>query len=108
MTWQSSPFKLVWVRVEWDQAKNAANRQKHGISFEEARELFATGNDYLEIFDEDHSLDEDRFLAIGPIVRGLVLVVWTARDEQTMRIIGARWANQREQALYHSYMDESR
>ena len=25
---------------EWDRAKNAANRKKHGISFEEAIEIF--------------------------------------------------------------------
>jgi uncharacterized DUF497 family protein len=33
--------------------------------------------------------------------------VWTARDDDTLRIISARWANEREQALYHSSMDES-
>ena len=96
------------MRVDWDEAKNLANRRKHGISFEEAAELFASGQDYLEIFDEAHSGYEDRFIAIGPIRRGLVLVVWTARDDDdTTRIISARWANPREQALYYSPMDES-
>ena len=94
------------VRVEWDEAKNLENRRKHGLSFEEAQGLFAS-SDYLEIFDEAHSESEDRFIAIGPITRGLVLVVWSERDDDTLRIISARWANQREQALYYSYMDES-
>jgi uncharacterized DUF497 family protein len=93
------------VRVEWDEVKNLENRRKHGLSFEEARELFVAAEpDYLEIFDEAHSDTEDRFIAIGPILRGLVLVVWTARDEETLRIISARWATEREHALYHSYM----
>jgi uncharacterized DUF497 family protein len=70
----------VTVRVTWDRAKNLANQKKHGLSFEEARELFRSGLDYLELFDEDHSDEEDRFIAIGPIQRGLVLVVWTERD----------------------------
>jgi uncharacterized DUF497 family protein len=35
-----------------------------------------------------------------------VLVVRTERDEDTIRLISARWATKREQALYHQYMDE--
>jgi uncharacterized DUF497 family protein len=93
------------VRVEWDEAKNLANQRKHGISFEEAEALFTTGSDYLEIFDETHSEFEDRFVAIGAVTRGIVLVVWTERDEETLRIISARWASEREQVLYYSYRD---
>lgn len=94
------------MEVAWDEAKELANRRKHGISFEEAKELFTSGSDYLEIFDEAHSDFEDRFIAIGPITRGIVLIAWTARDDDTIRIISARWATEREQALYHSYMDQ--
>lgn len=93
------------VRVTWDEGKNQENLRKHGLSFEEARELFAR-SDYLEIFDEVHSESEDRFIALGPIARGLVVVVWTERDDEMVRIISARWATEREKALYHSYMDE--
>jgi uncharacterized DUF497 family protein len=64
------------VRVAWDEAKNLANRRKHGVSFEEAAELFASGSDYLEIFDKAHSESEDRFIAIGSVTRGLILVVY--------------------------------
>ena len=71
------------VKVDWDDAKNVANQKKHGVSFQEASVLFTSGADYLEIFDEAHSDDEDRFIAIGPIVRDLVLVVWTEREEET-------------------------
>jgi uncharacterized DUF497 family protein len=58
------------VRVTWDRAKNLANQKNHGVSFEEASELFRSGVDYLEQFDNDHSDVEDRFIAIGPIRRG--------------------------------------
>jgi uncharacterized DUF497 family protein len=108
LTERRGQLKLSGVRIEWDEAKNFANQRKHGLSFQEAEELFTAGSDYLEIFDEAHSDTEDRFLAIGPIRRGLVLVVWTERDDNTLRIIGARWANQREQARYHATMDERR
>jgi uncharacterized protein len=95
--------------VVWDEAKNLANQRRHGISFEEAGELFASTSDYLEVFDEAHSVDEDRFIAIGPATRGVIVVVWTAPDDDdTFRIVSARWANKREQALYHRYIEESR
>jgi uncharacterized protein len=96
------------VRVTWDDAKNLANQKRHGVSFEEAQELFLSGKDYLEIFDEDHSDVEDRFLAIGPITRGLVLVVWTEQDEDGIRIISARWATRSETRIYRAYLDENR
>jgi uncharacterized protein len=83
-----------------------SNQRKHGISFREAEELFTSGSDYLEIFDDAHSEMEERFIAIGPTSRGLVLVVWTEREDDTRRIISARWASPREQGLYHRYMDE--
>ncbi len=94
------------MRIAWDHSKDLANQRKHGLSFREARKLFAPGNDYLEIFDEAHSELDDRFIAIGPISRGIILVVFAERDEDTIRIISARWATRREQVLYHSYLDD--
>lgn len=49
----------------WDEAKNVANQKKHHVSFQEASVLFSSGVDYLEIFDDEHSETEDRFIAIG-------------------------------------------
>lgn len=92
----------------WDERKNLANRRKHGVSFEQALELFRSGSEYLEIFDEAHSEVEERFIAIGPIRRGLVVVVWTAREDEALRLISARWATKREQALFNQYMDARR
>ena len=94
----------VRVRVTWDRAKNLANQKRHGISFQEASELFRSGVDYLEQFDDDHSHLEDRFIAIGPIRRGLVMVVWAERDGDVVRIISARWATRNEQTLFRSYI----
>ena len=91
------------MRVSWDAAKNLANQQRHGVLLEEGAELFRSGSNYLVIFDEAHSDDEDRFLAIGPISRGLILIAWTEQDEDTVRIISARWATKRERKLFHSY-----
>ncbi len=87
----------------WDEAKNRANQRKHGISFDEAEDIFRS-DDYLEIFDEDHSEVEDRFIAIGLIGRGLVVVVWTPVDEEAGRIISARPAKGREERLFESHV----
>ena len=95
------------VEFEWDGEKAAANQHKHGVSFDEAQELFTSGDDYLELYDEQHSTYEDRFIAIGPIQRGLVLVVWTERVNDVVRIISARWATKREQGMYRTHNEEN-
>ncbi len=82
----------LFVEIIWDDAKNRANKRKHGVSFAEASELFTSGIDYLEIFDEAHSDLEDRFIAIGPIRRGLVLIVWTERVPKNCSIV-ITWIN---------------
>ena len=88
--------------------EDLANQRKHGISFEEAGELFRSGVDYLEIVDDAHSDTEDRFIALGPIRRGLILIIWTERDDEDIRIISARWATKNEQRLYESYLKGTR
>jgi hypothetical protein len=88
------------VEITWDPAKSRKNLRKHGVSFEEASELFTCQEDYLEIFDDAHSEVEDRFIAIGPIKRGLVLIVYAARDDETIRLVSARWASAPERSMF--------
>ncbi len=94
------------LRFTWDEAKNLLNQEKHGVSFEEASALFTSGVDYLELFDDAHSSDEDRFIAIGPIGRGVVLVVWTEQNEDGVRIIGARMATKREREHFLAHKQD--
>jgi uncharacterized DUF497 family protein len=96
------------LRLEWDREKNDANRRKHGLGFEEATALFTSGCDYLEIFDDDHSDREERFIAIGPIERGVIVVTWTQRPDEGVRIISARPATRDEVAAYQRHMQENR
>ena len=95
---------MLLVEFDWDSAKDEANHRRHGISFEEVTELFTSGVDYLEIFDDEHSHDEDRFIAIGPIARGVVLVVYTERHEGVVRIISARRATRAEARLFWQHL----
>jgi hypothetical protein len=94
------------VRFEWDRKKEQLNVAKHGVSFREAKELFTSKGDFLELYDGEHSELEERFIAIGPIRRGLVLVVYTERNEDTVRFISVRWATKDERALFLEYMEE--
>ena len=89
----------------WDHKKDKANQKKHGLSFDEAKELF-TSDDYLEIHDEEHSVDEDRFFAIGAICTGIVVVVFTEREEDVIRILSARKATKKESRLLTEYLGE--
>jgi len=83
------------VKVVWDEAKNRSNLRKHGVTFQEAAELLDSHDARLDIFDEDHSEHEGRFISIGPIRRGLVLVVWTERSEEQFRIISPQSSDTR-------------
>jgi len=50
------------------------------------------------------SYPEDRFITVGWLDTRLVVLVWTPRGE-VRRIISLRKANDREKALYASYLD---
>ena len=62
------------LKFECDEAKNASNRRKHGVSFEEAQSVFADEFGRL-IADPDHSQEEDRFILLGMSGLQRVLVV---------------------------------
>lgn len=55
---------MAGIRFEWDEKKNAANKRKHGVSFEEAQTVFFDEN-AVRFYDPDHSKDEDRFIMLG-------------------------------------------
>ena len=67
------------MRFEWDEMKNQLNRKKHGIDFETAMLVF---NDLqrIEIYDEEHSMTEDRYNTIG-LVEDVLFVVYTERKD---------------------------
>jgi uncharacterized DUF497 family protein len=92
------------MRFDWNPEKAKANLEKHGVSFEEAIEIFSSAVDYLEIYDEEHSQDEDRFIAIGPVAGRIVVVVFAEWPEDTIRVISARRATPREIQLYRGSM----
>jgi uncharacterized DUF497 family protein len=91
------------MRFEWDRTKDESNRETHGLSFEKAADLFRSGIDYLEIYDEVHSEEEDRFIAVGPIHRGVIVVIYTERDDDVVWIVSARMATKNERRSYEKH-----
>ena len=94
------------MRFEWDPAKAAANRKKHGVSFREATEVFARAANCLEIYDEAHSDEEDRFIAVGKSKRGVLVVVYSEPENEVLRIVSARMATRNERLLFERYERE--
>jgi hypothetical protein len=91
------------MRLEWDSTKNEENLEKHGISFDEASNLLRGAADSMVVFDDAHSNDEDRFVVIGPIARGIIVVAFTERDEETIRVRSARAATRTERRRYEAW-----
>lgn len=49
-------------------------KKKHGVSFEAAALVFADEY-YLELYDDEHSMDEDKYIAIGLVEDILLLCI---------------------------------
>ena len=86
------------LRFEWDEEKDRLNQEKHGISFEAAAYVFKDEH-YIEMYDFEHSVDEDRYIAIGKVGE-LLFVVFTERLDN-IRLISARLATPSERRLYY-------
>ena len=89
------------LTFEWDEAKNTANLLEHGVSFEQASEIFLDPLS-LTIRDPEHSNDEARFFTLGMAKIGLILVADHADREGRIRIISARPATPKERRDYES------
>ena len=86
------------MEYQWDKAKAASNRRKHGVRFADAITVFG---DSKAVTIEDDFLDEERFVTIGiDVLHRILVVVYTLRDED-VRIISARKATLPEQQFYH-------
>ncbi len=89
------------IQFEWDQSKAAANLRKHGVSFEEAQSVFYD-EFAVQFYDDEHSIEEERFLLLGMSDTARILLVCHCEREagDLIRIISARKATKRESAFY--------
>ena len=92
---------MAALRFVWDERKNAINKRKHGVSFEEGQTVFSDDNALL-MHDPDHSEDEDRFVLLGMSAIARLLVVCHCYREASdiIRIVSARKPTRKEQLQY--------
>jgi hypothetical protein len=90
------------LSFEWDENKNAINKKKHKISFEEAQTVFYDEAALL-IDDPEHSQEEERFIIMGLSQKANLLVVCHCyrASETVIRIISARKATKNESKYYY-------
>ena len=88
------------IVFEWDPRKESLNLRKHGISFAEASTVLDDG--LARIFkDTDHSEIEAREIIIGhSAAERLLLVIFTERKPDRIRIISAREVSRQERRDY--------
>lgn len=88
------------MKFEWDKAKAAANFKKHHVTFDEASTVFA--DPLARIFDDaGHSSEERREIIVGhSILDRPLLVCFTEREADVVRIFSARETTGRERQDY--------
>ena len=88
------------MQVEWDLTKNARNIVKHGVSFDVAGRAFAKR--IVRWRDERLDYGEERWSGLADIDGHVYFVAWTMRGPDTIRLITARIANERERKNFRS------
>jgi len=87
------------MKFEYDENKSSINLQKHGINFEDAKELW---DDQFDIeLPSINCEDEARFLVIGEIKGRCHTAIITYRND-IVRIISVRKSRYKEIELYES------
>jgi uncharacterized DUF497 family protein len=92
-------IRAVGIDFEWDPNKAARNLRKHGVTLEEAATVF---RDDLSVTapDPDHSVEEERFITVGPSSQNRLLLVAHAERGECIRIISARELTPSERRQY--------
>ena len=88
------------MEFEWDENKNLRNKKKHGIGFEDAKEVFKDRR-RIKIKDERRDYGEDRWKTLGLMIGVVISVIYTIRDT-AVRLISARRASRKERDEYNN------
>ncbi len=87
------------MKFEWDLPKARANLRVHGVSFAEAATVLE--DDFALTRRDPNVVDEPRFVTLGLSDLGkLLVVVYTWREPEMIRLISAWKANRRQRMQY--------
>jgi uncharacterized DUF497 family protein len=89
------------VGFDWDDGNRRKSADKHDVSQAEAESIFFN-DPLLVVEDASHSLEEQRFNALGQTAQGRTLhVTFTRRESGSLiRVISARDMNRKERQFY--------
>lgn len=90
---------MAEMTFEWDEEKAALNHEKHGVGFDEAKTVW-DDYFYIDLFDHEHSAEENRFLMMGESANGRLLIISYTERENRVRIISARELTPKERRDY--------
>jgi len=90
------------VRFEWDEQKRQANIGKHGFDFRDAWKVFELP--MLVALDDRQDYGEERWIGIGMLNTRVVVIVFTERGEDTIRIISMIKATTHERIRYEQLL----
>lgn len=86
------------MNFEWDEEKRRSNIIGHGLDFADSREIFE--GPMLTGLDEREDYGEDRWIGVGLLKGIVVVIVFTERGEDTIRVISLRKALKHERIKY--------
>lgn len=87
------------MQFEWDEDKQKENIRKHGLNLADAWEIF--DHPLLAKLDDREDYGEDRWIGVGMMSNGVVIVlVFAEKDRETIRIISMRKATKNERKKY--------
>ena len=87
------------MELTWDEKKNEQNIKKHGVDFAEANQVFDSV--LISSLDDSQDYGEDRWIAIGMLQNGtVVVVVFTEEENDIIRMISMRKASKNEKERY--------
>ena len=87
------------MRFEWDPPKAEANLREHGVSFAEA--VTVLEDDFALTREDPAAVDEPRFVTLGlSNLAHLLVVVYTYKEPDAIRLISAWKANSRQRKAY--------
>ncbi|MBN1993824.1 MAG: BrnT family toxin [Anaerolineae bacterium] len=76
------------MKFEWDEDKRRTNLHKHGLDF---------NDDAFVVEDPHDDYDETRYILLGMLAQSIIVISFTVRKDEIIRIISMRKASKREQ-----------
>jgi len=86
------------LEFDYDPEKSRSNKMKHGLDFEEAKQLWA---DPFRVIVKARTEDEERWIMVARVTGEYWSAIFTIRKE-VIRIISVRKSRENEKAIYKS------